>query len=251
MRGGKLYKIVLVDDERLTIKSFAKAIKWEDFGFELVGVFFNAFDCIEYMENGDADVVISDISMPQMDGIEMAKKINQIKPDTKIVLASAYKKFDYAVEAIKLKVFDYIIKPYDCKTIEGVLVKVNEEMCGYVSEEAGTEEVYDAIKKAKQYIRTHLKTGSSLAEVAKQVSFSPAYFGRVFKERTGEKFLDYVNRIRIEQACNYLETTDMRVNEIYEEVGYKSRNYFYNMFKGIAGCTPQEYRERIRKDNNS
>lgn len=243
-----LYKIVLVDDERLTIKSFAKVIEWEKFGFELAGVFFNAFDCIEYIENNDVDVVISDISMPQMDGIEMVKKINLIKPDIKIILASAYKKFDYAIEAVKLKVSDYIIKPYDCKAIEDVLTAVSKELSPIMQNKDETEEVYDAIKRSKQYIRTHLEYGPSLAEVAEHVSFSPAYFGRVFKERTGEKFLDYVNRTRIEEACNYLVTSGMKVNEIYEKVGYKSRNYFYNMFKSIMGCTPQEYREKIRKD---
>lgn len=241
-----MYKIVLVDDERLTIKAFARAIKWENFGFELGGVFFNAFDCLEYAEKNDVDVIISDISMPQMDGIEMAKQINRIKPDAKIVLVSAYKKFDYAVEAVKLKVFDYIIKPYDCKTIENVLEQAYKELS---KNEKEGEEVYDAIKKAKQYINSHLEEGLSLAEVAEYVYFSPAYFGRVFKDRTGEKFLDYVNRVRIEKACNYLETTGMRVNEIYEKVGYKSRNYFYNMFKSVVGCTPQEYRERIRRND--
>lgn len=489
-----MYKIVLVDDEKLTVKSLAKAIKWEVFNFELCGVFTNGFDCIDYIRDNDVDAVISDISMPQMDGVALAKKINEIKPEIRIVLASAYKNFDYALEAVRLKVFDYIVKPFDCKTIEAVLQKLAEALlkensenknifmgtdeniriqklisdfiehknrrfleeeiilngvdmryvpavimnigipefeeyldkiwkygiagvynainniignekllifplkysfdnisfiflsndmnfdkflnsfdnlrnkivsecfeilnmsvnvdivqagvcvediigaemqksvgvqikmlmsvikerntsgitenierfCDVFSEDKqmirtycigvlnelinqfGTDELkknddhysdifyindtgmlkqriealcinisgkseyddlYDAIKVAKNYVTEHIESGTSLAEIAELVSFSPSYFGRVFKEKTGEKFLDYVNRARIEAAQKYLATTGMKVNEIYEKVGYKSRNYFYNMFKSISGCSPQEYRARIKNSN--
>ena len=129
-----MYKIVLVDDERMAIKALAKSIEWEKFNFELCAVFTNGFDCLDFLSENEVDAVISDISMPQMDGIEMAKKINETNPLVKIVLASAYKNFDYALEAVRLKVFDYIVKPFEFKTMESLLQKLSEEISKEKSE---------------------------------------------------------------------------------------------------------------------
>lgn len=70
-----MYKIILVDDESFTIKAIAKAIKWDAFGFELCGIFNNGFDALEYVSENELDAVISDIRMPQMDGVTLAKKL--------------------------------------------------------------------------------------------------------------------------------------------------------------------------------
>ena len=67
-----MYKIVLVDDERMAVKALAKSIEWEKFNFELCAVFTNGFDCLDFLSENEVDAVISVISMPQMDGIEMA-----------------------------------------------------------------------------------------------------------------------------------------------------------------------------------
>lgn len=240
-----MYKIVLVDDESFTIKSLAKAVKWDKFDFELLGVFTNGFDCLDYIEKNDIDAVMSDIRMPQMDGVELSKKILEKNPNVKIVLTSAYRDFEYALEAVRLKVFDYIIKPFDCRTIEEMLQKLGESL----SAEQPEDDVYGTVKAVKKYVEEHLESGISLTEAAEAVSVSPSYLSRIFKEETGEKFLDFVNRVKIEAAQKYLTTTGMKVNDIYKKVGYMSRNYFYNIFKSISGCSPNEYRDKMRKDN--
>lgn len=240
-----MYKIVLVDDESFTIKSLSKAVKWDKFNFELCGVFTSGFDCLDYIEENGIDAVMSDIRMPQMDGIELSKKILEKNPNVKIVLTSAYRDFDVALEAVRLKVFDYIIKPFDCRTIEEMLKKLSDSM----SEEQPKDDVYGTIKAVKKYVEEHLENGISLTEAAEAISVSPSYLSRIFKEETGEKFLDFVNRVKIEAAQKYLMTTGMKVNDIYKKVGYMSRNYFYNIFKSVSGCSPNEYRDKMRKDN--
>lgn len=242
-----MYKIILVDDESFAIKSIAKAVKWEKFGFELCGVFTNGFDCLDYIADNDVDAVMSDIRMPQMDGMELSRKILEQKPKVSIVLMSAYKDFEYALQAVRLKVFDYIIKPFDCKTIEGVLQKLRDTLNNSLSGTDREDEVYSVVMAVKKYVEKHIESGISLTEAAEAVSVSPSYLSRIFKDETGEKFLDYVNRRRIEIAQNYLLTTGMKINDIYKKVGYMSRNYFYNMFKSISGCSPNEYREKMRK----
>ena len=128
------------------------------------------------------------------------------------------------------------------------LKEKTEQLCVSISNHNEYKDVYDAITAAKNYVIEHIGEGISVAEVAEVVDFSPSYFGRVFREKTGEKYIDFVNRVRIEAAQKYLANTGMKVNEIYEKVGYRSRNYFYNMFKNITGCSPQEYRTKIKNE---
>lgn len=252
-----MYKIILIDDESFTIKSIARAIEWEKFGFELCEVFTNGFDCLEYVKYNHIDAAVSDIRMPQMDGMELSKKMIEIMPDVKIVLMSAYKDFEYAVEAIRMGAFDYIVKPFDFKMIENMLRKLEKALSDNSAQDSGeasledlrSDEIYTSVSAAKRYVEEHIEMGISLTEVAEAVSVSPSYFSRIFKEETGEKFLDYVNRRKIETAQKYLLTTGMKVNDIYKKVGYMSRNYFYNIFKSISGCSPNEYRAKMRKDD--
>ena len=106
---------------------------------------------------------------------------------------------------------------------------------------------YKTIAAAKNYIINSFSQEICLDDVAEYVSLSSAYFSRLFKQETGENFIDYLIKIRMEQAKNLLETTDKKTYEISEYVGYKKSKYFSKLFKNYTGYTPTEYRTKIKR----
>ncbi len=102
---------------------------------------------------------------------------------------------------------------------------------------------------AKKYINRSYFNEISLSDVAEYVGLSAAYFSRVFKSETGEKFVDYLVKIRMEKAKKLFEMSKYKTYEISEIVGYKKSKYFGKLFKNYTGYTPTEYRNMLRKKN--
>lgn len=102
-----------------------------------------------------------------------------------------------------------------------------------------------SIQKAIDYIREHCQEEISLTSVADYVRLNPNYFSRFFKEETGCSFVDYLKKLRIEKAKELLRTSNLKIYEICEALGYQSVQYFSTLFKNMVGVTPQEYREKL------
>ena len=98
------------------------------------------------------------------------------------------------------------------------------------------------VERAKKYIQENFKKDISLEDVSEKVDISSYYFSKVFKEETGENFIEYVTKLRMEEAKRLLETTDLSIKEVCSEVGYSDPNYFSRSFKKYAGITPTEAR---------
>ncbi|HUC91403.1 MAG TPA: response regulator [Paenibacillus sp.] len=124
-------KVIVVDDNELSVEGICKNIDWTAMGAEVCASFSNARDVLAWLERADADLIISDISMPQMSGLEMSRAILQTNPHMKIILISAYDDFEYAKEAVRLGVCDYVEKPIDYsylrKVVEQTLKQSQQE----------------------------------------------------------------------------------------------------------------------------
>ena len=122
-----LYRIILVDDEEEVRKGIINKINWELAGFALVGDAENGEEALEKIEQLDPDVVITDIRMPYMDGLTLTERIRQKYPSIKVLIFSGFDDFEYAQQAIKLNVTEYILKPVNVEELTGILnrVKVN------------------------------------------------------------------------------------------------------------------------------
>ena len=103
------------------------------------------------------------------------------------------------------------------------------------------------IESAKRYIKTQYNKDISLDDVSKEVDISPYYFSKLFKEETGENFIEYLTNMRLKTAKNLLDTTEMSMKEIGIQIGYSDPNYFSRIFKKNFGITPTEYKEGILK----
>ena len=106
-----------------------------------------------------------------------------------------------------------------------------------------TEKSNSIIGMAKDYIRSNYNKDISLDDVSRAVNISPYYFSKIFKENTGENFIEYLTNIRIDKAKELLGTTEYSMKEICSMVGYSDPNYFSRSFKKNVGVTPTEYKE--------
>lgn len=124
MKGEAMYKVLLVDDEILIREKISKRIPWNDLGFALSACCENGKDAIEWMQKNKVDVVLTDICMPYVDGLEVARYVEENMPGTKVVIITGYDEFDYAKKALEYHVFSYILKPITAAELIGNLKQI-------------------------------------------------------------------------------------------------------------------------------
>ena len=128
MTSSNLYKVVIVDDEAVVRNGLKNTIDWPAHGFELVGDYENGRDAWEAFEHCKPDLLVSDISMPYMDGLELAGLAARHYPYIKTIILTGYDEFEYAQQALRLKVSDFILKPITAREIRELLDKIRLEM---------------------------------------------------------------------------------------------------------------------------
>lgn len=128
VHGMDLYRIILVDDEEEVRQSIIKKIDWEDAGFSVTGDAENGQEALEKVEALEPDVILTDIRMPYMDGLSLAERVRQRYPSIKIVVFSGYDEFEYAKQAIKLNVTEYILKPVNVEELTAILKRIKSNL---------------------------------------------------------------------------------------------------------------------------
>ncbi|MCD8083765.1 MAG: response regulator [Clostridiales bacterium] len=123
-----LYRLILVDDEEEIREGIIRKIPWEKLGFAVVGDAENGQDALELIEQQEPDVLMTDIRMPYMDGLELTKRIHQKYPSMKVLIFSGYDDFEYAKQAISLGVAEYILKPVNVEELSQILTRVKESL---------------------------------------------------------------------------------------------------------------------------
>ncbi|WP_134699386.1 response regulator [Ammoniphilus sp. YIM 78166] len=249
--------ILLVDDEPITLQGLKKTLEsWAKGTYEILTAH-DGEEAMEVCKQQMVHLLITDISMPEMTGLEMLKALKQSTASFPVVIIiSAYSEFKYAKEAIEIGVVNYLLKPIKKdKLIEEVekaleieekrhrfnLIEkvVDERLVRFKAEEASE----GPLKKAVDYIEKHIHQPLTLKEVANHVHLNPSYFSVWFKEQTQITFSEYVTRSRIQKAKGLLLNSNLSVNEIAELVGYSTSKYFIKIFKEYEGVTPHKYKK--------
>lgn len=214
----------------------------------------NGKEGFELIKDLKPEVIISDIKMPIMDGIELTKKVKEIMPNVYVVLLSNYAEFNYAKQAISCGVFEYLIKSYiRPKELKDVFSKIEKDIISkkelFINKENKNNEIkYDENKYSKsilmalKYIDLNYKDTICLADISKNVFLSQEYFSRLFKEEVGENFSTYLTNYRLNKAEQLLKNSDMKVGEIALEVGYQNPSYFSKTYKKYKGISPDDDR---------
>lgn len=243
-----MLKVLVVDDE-LIEREAVEQILTEEFGYMMnIRLAANGKEAMDTACLWQADLILMDIEMPGINGLEAAKIIKEQLPECKIIFVTAYGLFNYAQEAVKLGAADYILKPADDQEVIDAVNKVIRGNTEPVTEETDTHALTKTEKMMKQveeYLKKNYMHDISLDTVSRTINFSPFYFSKLFKQHFGTNFIDYLTDIRIETAKEILKDPTKSAKDIGSMVGYTDPNYFAKIFKRKTGFTPTEYRNQL------
>jgi len=256
--------VMIVEDQYHFRKGLVKMIESSHHNWNVVSEASNGQDALKMLEAHQPNLILTDIRMPVMDGIEFVTKVREKYPKTQIIILSGYRDFEYARSAIKLGVIDYLVKPCTVDDINNMLDKVTDFFNSMAQTESlelapsnkdhedkgisSEEKQKRIINKAMTYIELHYADDCRLTEVASHVKLNPSYFSVLFKKMTGSSYSHYLINFRLEKALQLLITTDMKVMEIAAAVGFEGSNYFTNVFRQVYAISPKEYRNQYREN---
>jgi Response regulator containing CheY-like receiver domain and AraC-type DNA-binding domain len=255
--------ILVVEDERLTREGVCSALRaW---GGELVSVESSqngreALTRILSEDDEAIDLLVTDVRMPLMGGLDLLSAISERGLRVPAIVLSAHADFRYAQEAISLGVIEYILKPVDPELLVAAVEKGlaarspmregDPKLLAALADDDILERAKSVwnpgIRKAVDYLLERYAREVGVREVADLVSLNQSYFCTLFKSETGYTFSDFVTRLRLRRAKELLLTSDDRVYEIAEAVGYSTARYFAKVFREVEGLTPREYRAKYR-----
>lgn len=228
---------------------------WDSLGFELVGSTNNGQSALDFVTRTRPHVVLTDIRMPKMDGLELLRIVRERFTNTKVVILSGYDDFSYAQAAIKLGVSDFLVKPVDADALAGALLKVRREIfddprilqenpATNTGETETENNGHRLVQRAETHIRQNFTRDISVEELSSLVGLSANYFSHLFKKTMGCGVKEYIHALRIAQAKKLLAESDLKIYEIAEQVGYTDYKHFSGVFKKVAGIAPTRLTER-------
>lgn len=151
-----MYNILLVDDEILIREAISENIKWEELGFKLIGTCQNGKEAIDFLEDNHVDVLLTDIWMPIVDGIELIKYTYNNFPEISVIVFSGFDEFEYAQKAIRYNVEEYILKPVTAAELSKTLTDVKARRDKRIEKENNWNKINETYKKNKIYIKSKL-----------------------------------------------------------------------------------------------
>lgn len=243
-----MYKVVLIDDEQLIIEGLTKAFPWEEYNCEIVGTGNNGFKGLEIIKLTSPDILITDISMAQMTGLEMIEKLINEFPNMQIIVLTAFRDFSYAKEAIKLGVLRYLLKPSKMNELTEAILAATEKLKLENSDKIEVihkdiEGENPLVDNVILYIEKNYDKKLSLKQISKEFFVSEWHLSKLMKKHTNESFSTIVNNIRIEKAKELLKNPYLKSVEIAEMTGFTDLSAFSKVFKKHTGITPNEYRK--------
>ena len=240
-----MYSIMIVEDEYLVRQGISSLVDFKKFNMQVIGEAENGLEAWEKIQAECPDIILTDINMPQMNGIKLAQLAREQYPQLHIIFLTGYDDFDYALSAVKLGADDYLLKPFSREDVEAMLIKVKEKL----DREKKQQQVHELVEKAEfsdleQAIHDRLAdTELSLKSLSFQLGFNSSYLSVLIKKELGLPFQDYLIQERMKRAKLLLLTTDLKVYEIAEQVGFEDMNYFSQRFKQVVGVTPRQYKK--------
>lgn len=241
-------KLLIADDEDTIRNGIAKYIQLHTDRFDKIYLASNGQEALDIIFRNKPDIMFLDVQMPLKDGIEVMQEAKRadILPYTMIL--SGYDEFKYCQQALRLGAKEYLLKPVRSSDILQMVNRAADEVFG-VPEDVKTEladEINPLVELAKEHIAEHYYENLMLADVAQKVGVSAGYLSTLFQKQLSKGFVDYLNEIRIERACTYLQQNYLKTYEIAYKVGFKDEKYFSKVFKKVKGQSPSEYQKSSR-----
>lgn len=257
-----MLRVLIAEDEDIIRKGLIFTTDWLGMNCVVAAEAANGQEGFEKILECRPDIVIADIHMPLMDGIEMIKKASETVKFKSILLTS-YADFDYAKRAIEARVSEYLLKPVDEEELAALIGRLEKEIINsrqveHMLEQAEQAEILSGslnleyymkldlsenqyISKTIEEIRLHYAEKLSVETISDELGVSSSYLSRKFKEVTGQTFLDFLNKYRVQQAVSLLETRTYRISEISEATGFSDYKHFCAVFKKYTTKSPTKF----------
>ena len=255
-------KLLIADDEKL-IRDGLLMLNWKSIGIDSIEVADNGIDALKMISEFCPQIILTDIKMPGLDGLELAHELHNSKEGCKVILLTGYGTFEYARKAMHSGVFEYLLKPSDPSEVletvkrakaaleeeELILLERNmkrtkQEMLSPKSEED------DVIFLITKYIEDNYMENITLTSLSEYTHFSPAYLSKIIKKKTSYNFTKILAIMRMLKAAELLKSTDLKIYMICEKIGMNDQRYFSQLFCKTFGKTPMEYRRFSSKNDD-
>lgn len=257
---------IIVEDEQIIRKGIIYTMDWKSMQTEIVGEASNGKDGLEKIIVLKPDLVITDIKMPIMSGIEMIEQaLNH--HDFETIILSSYSDFEYTKKSIQLQVFDYLLKPVDEDALKEVMSSLHDRLekrrkqnllttgvdveslaAMFFPDQESISEYSPYTRQLIESIKDRYPEKISLEELAAEMGVSPSYLSRVFKKDTNGTFHHYLNQERIRKSIPLLLSNKYMVYEIAELAGFTDYKQYNNVFKRYTGFSPTEFIQKIKLD---
>ena len=241
---SRVFKVLVADDEKLIARSIARRIDESGRNFRVVAQAGTGLEALEMAKEWMPDVVFSDIKMPEMDGIGLISRLQEMNPSILCVIVSGYSDFEYTRAAIQNNAVDYLLKPVNPEELSALLARMEavllaREQTIVPNREINAEQI---VQNVMIYLRENYSRQIDFAAVAEAQAVSAPYLSRLFHEYAGVSPSRYLTGYRMEQAKELRRDSRLSIGEIAERVGYPDPFHFSKTFKNTVGVSPSQFR---------
>lgn len=251
-----MHNLLVVDDEPIVRKGIVNCLRKDELNIANVYEAQDGKQALEIVRTCDIDLVLADINMPKMNGLDFAKAAKAHSADIKIAMVTGYDYFDYAVSALRAGVDEYVLKPVSRGDVENVIKKLIdaqslEQVRGELKQldaQTGQTQEPDYKKQIQRILEEELHVSSfSLSVLAEKIGLSKGYLSRLFKQNFNMPYREYLLAQRVNKAKILLIGSELKIFEVSFAVGFEDPNYFSAMFKRETGMTPSGYRKHVKE----
>lgn len=244
-----MFELLIVDDEYHSRNTLSSCFPWNSVGFQVAGQACDGKEALEFIKEHSVDVILCDILMPVLSGIELAKQLFGEKTAPIIVFLSGHREFEYAQQAVNYGVRFYVVKPARFEELFQVFSTLREELeyrqnATMPNSDIELEHQDLIIEKILHYIEENYRT-ASLKGASQRLYMNSCYISQIFKERTGHNFSDCLMEMRMKKAAQFLKNPTCKIYDISNLVGYTQPKNFTRAFKVYYGMSPKDYRDKI------
>lgn len=237
-----MFRVVIADDEAWVPIDLKNNIDWASLGFCVEAYFTNPLEAQQYILLKNPDVVITDITMPMIDGLSLIENLTINGCSSIFIVLTAHKNFEYAQRSVKLHVADYILKPIDPNAIYDALNRIRPTL--EAQEKSGSHSISkSSFEEILTYIDSHLSEQISLQVISDTFYINKNYICNLFQKHLHCTFSSYLTEKRIKLAQQLLVTTNLPLQAVSRETGFNDEFYFSKVFKKNCGVSPGLYRK--------